>query len=117
MQTDSHEVMWLEEGEVWSFDDLAGRSGLPEAVLQELIDCGVLEPRTPGADDPTFNASAFVTVQSAARLRSDFELDSAGVAVALTLLKRIERLEAEVRSYEARFNAKGPASALTAKHR
>ena len=43
-----------------------------------------------------------VTVRTARRLRDDFELDRNGVALALTLLRRIAQLEAEVRATHLR---------------
>lgn len=76
---------------------LAALSGLPEAELRELIEYGALTPVDPAAGEWLFAAHCVVTVRTASRLRRDFELDTRALALALALIDRVDRLEAELR--------------------
>ena len=93
MKVEITEVTWIEE---CSLAELAERSRLPEALLHELIDCGLLHPCDHAAIPLRFDSVALAAARAAARLRSDFELDEAGTSLALALLRRIGELEAEV---------------------
>jgi chaperone modulatory protein CbpM len=86
------EVTWTE---------LVTASGLPEAELRELVHYGVLVPRDPDAPAWTFEGRWLVVARTASRIRRDFELDSHAVAVILSYVERIERLEAEIRTLRA----------------
>lgn len=77
-------------------------SGLAEAVLRELVDCGALEPIDAAAPSWTFTANVVVVARTACRLQRDFELDTHALAVVLRLTERIEALEAELRRFRAR---------------
>jgi len=81
------EVTWIGEDFEWTLQELTTRSGFTEPELRELIDCGALSLR---------GARTLATLHSAARLRTDFELDLNGVALAIRLLRRIRDLEAEL---------------------
>ncbi len=93
MKVEVTEVVWIEE---CSLAELAERSRLPEELLRELVDCGVLAPCDQAASSLRFDSVALAAARAAARLRNDFELDAAGTSVALALLRRIGELEAEV---------------------
>jgi len=93
MKIEVTELTWLDERVEYSLDDLAERSHLSRADIQLLVDWGAFSPR---------DARALETARTAARLRSDFEVDLHGVALAITLLKRIEQLETEVCGLRAR---------------
>jgi chaperone modulatory protein CbpM len=92
------EAVWIEE---CSLGELAERSCLPEELLRELIDCGVLQPCDHAADPLRFDGAALAAARAAARLRADFDLDSAGISMAVALLRRIGALEAEVQRLRA----------------
>lgn len=93
MKIEVTELTWLEERAEYSLEDLAERSHLSQADLAELIDCGAISLR---------EGHALVAARTAARLRSDFEIDLHGVALAMTLLRRIEELQAELIQLRAR---------------
>ncbi|MEO8313871.1 MAG: chaperone modulator CbpM [Pseudomonadota bacterium] len=101
MKLEVTDVVWLEECAECSLDELAERSRVPAALLRELLDFGVLESRDPAAIQPIFDASVMVTAQTAARLHNDFELDSAGIALALVLMRRISELETQLQRLRA----------------
>jgi len=97
------EALWLYEHGEFSLDDFRDLSGLSEAELRELVECGVLTPIDPHAANLTFSADRLVIARSARRLRRDFELDTDAVALAVTRLDRIRALEAELRDLRARL--------------
>jgi chaperone modulatory protein CbpM len=85
--------IWLNDNGVCSSEQLAEVSGLSIDEVNDLIDSGVIAPVDPNARPPSFRLHYIVTVNTARRLRDDFELDRHGVALALTLLQRIDELE------------------------
>jgi chaperone modulatory protein CbpM len=99
MQAGRVEAVWLDEAYEISLTGLmevAERCGLPAAQLHELVECGVLLPRNQAGPGPTqwsFSAECVLAVRTVSRLRDDFELDTNGMAVALSLLQRIRELE------------------------
>jgi chaperone modulatory protein CbpM len=103
VKTESPEAPWPNEHREFSLEELCELSGLSEAELRDLVDWGVLAPAEPGAPRWTFSAERLIVARSAFRLRKDFELDTHGVALAVTLLERIRDLEAELRDLRARL--------------
>ena len=94
MKIEVTELTWLDDRVGFSLEELAERSQLSRAELLELIDCGAISSR---------DGRALVAARTAARLRSDFETDLHGVALAMTLLRRIEQLEVELCGLRARL--------------
>ena len=102
MSTQTVEAVWLDEHTLCTLEELVQCSGLTVVEVRELAALGAL-PAQPGpADVLLFSARSIVTARSARRLRDDFELDLAGLGVALHLLQRIERLEQELNALQAR---------------
>jgi chaperone modulatory protein CbpM len=104
MRIEATEVLWLDQ-HVLSLPELAELSGLPQAVLEELLDCGAitaLETADPAGPDARFGAAALRAARTARRLRTDFELDVQALIVALSLLDRVAELEARLRELRAR---------------
>jgi chaperone modulatory protein CbpM len=87
VETEFTEVTWVEDGVEWSVSELAERSRFTESELRELLDCGAL---------PSGGHRVLPALRAATRLRSDFGLDLDGVALAMTLLRRIDELESEL---------------------
>ncbi|MGZ5032802.1 MAG: chaperone modulator CbpM [Usitatibacter sp.] len=100
MATDE-DMMWLHTSAQVSIVELAQTSGLPESLLRELVDYGVLSPADPQAAQWEFSAEYVVTARTAARLRNDLELETPMLAMTLSFLERIKRLESEVRHLRA----------------
>ena len=105
MRVELTEVLWFEQHDL-SLSELAEISGLSRAVLEELLDCGAIAPiERPGTVSVTelrFGASALRTARTAHRLSADFELDVQALAVALSLVARVEELEAQLQELRAR---------------
>ncbi len=103
MTTERDDAMWLAaEGEV-TLVELAQCSGLPEALLRELVEYGALAPRDPRSERWSFGADCVVRVRTVARLRADLELETPTLALVLGYLERIDRLEARLRALHARL--------------
>jgi chaperone modulatory protein CbpM len=88
------EAVWLDERGAVSLIELAECSGFSEGELRELVELGALEPLDPQATQWSFAARCISSARTASRLRSDFELDNQGLALELSLLERVQELEA-----------------------
>jgi chaperone modulatory protein CbpM len=104
MKVNMTEWIWLNEDSVCSAQFLGEVSGLTQAELEDLIENGIIDPVDSEAQPKSFHLRHVVTVNRARRLRDDFELDRHGVALALTLMKRIDELEAELNTMHARLS-------------
>ena len=102
MESNVLEAVWLNETGACTMVHLAEVSGLDSAELQSLVDSGALAPLPGPQDSPAFATTAVLVARTARRLRDDFELDPAGLALAMQLLLRIEALERELDRVKAR---------------
>ena len=101
MPLDLTEAVWLDERGVVTLIELAECSGFSEKELRDLVDLGALAPLDPEAPELNFDARCIIAARTASRLRHDFELDVHGLALALSLLERVQELEAEVGRLQA----------------
>lgn len=97
------ESVWLNATDICSFDHLVQVSGLSHDVLLNLVEAGILEPSNEDPENYFFPNSCIVVARTARRLRDDFELDPEGLAVAVNLLRRIDKLEAQLQALQARL--------------
>lgn len=80
-------------------DELLRASGLAREEVTELIEYGVFQAY--GAPSAwSFASHSIVVARRAARLRSDFGLDTHALALVLAYAERIERLERRIRELE-----------------
>ena len=109
MKDECAQAQWLLEHPEISVEELAELSGLPAQLLRELVDDGALDPLNApapsGAQLPqwSFPAECIVAVRAAYRLREDFELDANALSVALPLIQRIHKLEAQLRELQSQL--------------
>jgi chaperone modulatory protein CbpM len=101
MATENEEALWLHAERTMSMVELAEFSGLPESVLQELVEYGALRPADPQRG--VFGGDCVTPLRAAARLQSDLELETPALALALSFLERIQALEAQVRWLDAQL--------------
>lgn len=102
MNAEMSEALFLDEAGGVTITQLVECSGLSEAELRELVECGALAPVDVAAMSWTFSRRSVVTVRTARRLRHDFALDDIhSLAIVLRLSQRIEALEASLRALHA----------------
>jgi chaperone modulatory protein CbpM len=101
MRAELADLVWLDEHHEVSLVDLARLSGLSEAEVIELVECGAIARGGTATGPGNFRAECVVVARTACRLRNDFELDAQGLALVLTLLERVRDLEARVRELRA----------------
>ena len=87
------QAVWLNEAAVCTIDHLVEVSGLSHDEIDDLVGNGLMEPADSTALPRLFHLRHVVTVRQAARLKEDFQLERNGLALAMTLLRRIDVLE------------------------
>lgn len=100
---DEQDGIWLHTRHQVTIVELAECSGFPEPELRELVEYGALAPVDPLAPEWRFAADWVAELRAAARLREDLELETPAVALALSLLRRIDRMEDEMRALRAQL--------------
>lgn len=103
MTSPASEATLLEEHIQIALDELERASGLTGAEIIELVEYGVFEPQGARPREWRFAARCIAIGRTAHRLRSDFELSAAGVALMLSFRERIEELERQIRALEAQL--------------
>ncbi|MBS0908124.1 chaperone modulator CbpM [Tatumella sp. JGM118] len=78
-------------------------TGLSRPELTEIIGLGVLEPQGDVSEQWLFDDESLALCLRAQRLRRELELDWPGIAVTLSLLDEIERLNSENRQLHQRL--------------
>jgi chaperone modulatory protein CbpM len=106
MNLQTSESIWLNETGVCRIEHLVEVSGLSAAEIEDLIHTGVLVPTDAESETLFFELRYVVTVKAARRLRDDFQLDTNGVALALTLLQKIDALEQQLATLQARLGGR-----------
>ncbi|MGB8856086.1 MAG: chaperone modulator CbpM [Burkholderiales bacterium] len=101
MQNEADASIWLDPSNVISITDLVSLSGLSENEITDLVEAGVLIPLRSAERSLSFSADCVITVRKATRLLNQMELDIHAVALTLSLLQQIERLEAELSKLRA----------------
>lgn len=102
MAVEHQEMLWLHSGTRISLVELAQFSGFPATVLRDLVEYGALTPAVP-EDEGAFGADCVARLRKASRLHNDLELDTPALALVLSFLETIQRLEAEISSLAARL--------------
>lgn len=93
-------VVVVEEAGDISLAELAELSGLNAESLQELALAGCLGSVRRAEADWSFGSRSIAMARRARRLQTDFGLDEDALALALTLLARMEELENRMRELE-----------------
>lgn len=102
MALTSKEQLLLDEGCRITLTELTEMSGLSTVEVHELVALGVFEPEA-GDREWRFTSRCIALARTARRLQADFELNLPGVALALTYLERIEKLEQRLRELECQL--------------
>jgi len=103
MNTSAAQWVWLNEHDVCSATNLVEVSGLSNEEFDELVAVGVIAPVDNTVQIRSFYLRNIATVKTARRLRDDFELDLHGIALAMTLVRRIDELHEELLAARAQL--------------
>ncbi|MFZ6773891.1 chaperone modulator CbpM [Undibacterium sp. SXout7W] len=87
----------------FSITNLCEISGLSEREINLFIENNILTPIDSNALVKIFPIHSIAIVSGARRLRDDFELDSHGMMLALTLMQRIDDMQSELKLLRAQF--------------
>lgn len=88
--------IWLNSTDMCSFQQIIEMSGLNEADLLSLVEADVLRPMQQVEKHYVFSSDSIVLARMAKRLQDDFELNLDGLILAVSLLQRIDTLEARL---------------------
>jgi chaperone modulatory protein CbpM len=103
MRVELTEVQWMSAEQRLPLHEFTQLSGLLESELQQLVEYGVIAPLDPHAQAWIFSADCLPLAKTAVRLRRDFDLQGQGLAVALTLIERVQELETRLRELHAQL--------------
>lgn len=95
------ETVWLNTSDTCSLEYIAEVSGLSQRDILDLVEVGVLKPSDQDHSHYFFHTDCVVLARKAKRLRDDFELNTQGLALAMSLLCRVEELQVEITSLRA----------------
>lgn len=101
MTIERTDVLWFEARTDYSVDEVAELSGLPVSLLTGLVEAGAL-PAHRLSVTLRLEAETVTLARAARRLHEHFELDADGLAVAVSLLRRVRSLESELSAARAR---------------
>lgn len=90
------------EQEQFTLESLATRAGVHPALLESLLEYGLLEPREQAGPRSLFDASSLDRLRMIERLRRDLGVNLAGIAVILDLRDRLTALQRELAVWRAR---------------
>lgn len=96
MTTQTTATVWLTDDARFTLAELAELACITEDDVRELVDYGALAPLDAAATPWIFSGRCLTTIRTACRLRLTFDLEPHGVALIVSLLERIEALEAEL---------------------
>ena len=102
MELKLFEVSWLDAREAISLSELSRVSALSPDELDELVEYGALVPLDTTQHERLFSAGCVMPLRAAGNLRRDFDLDLFTVGILLGFLHRIDTLESQLRSLDAR---------------
>ncbi len=100
---DSTEGLLLDERSCITLVELQRASGLSKTEITELVEIGVFEQSSRDRVGWVFSSRCISQARTALRLRNDFELNTQGVALALTYLERIRELEDRLHELECQL--------------
>ncbi len=107
MNMHASEWTWLDDGDACTAEHLTDVSGLSSAEFDELVEVGVITPMDGMIGIRRYRQGYIVTAMIARRVRDDFELNLHGVALAMTLMQRIDVLQQELAAARARLPGYG----------
>jgi chaperone modulatory protein CbpM len=90
-------VHLLDEGSALTLEQLCRACAADAALIQELVDEGILSPQGQAVEGWTFSGTHLKHASIALRLQRDLGVNWPGVALALQLMDEVEELRAALR--------------------
>ncbi len=90
----------LDEQVEFTLSELCLICNSEESLIIKLVDEGVIKPKGENHENWKFSAIHLKSVHSAIRLEHDLGVNTAGAALALDLIKEVERLRFQLKLYE-----------------
>jgi chaperone modulatory protein CbpM len=84
------------------FSDLSAACAISVDELEELMEYGALAPIASGDPEPMFAITCLQPLCTASKLRRDYDLDLFVVVIVMDYLRRIETLESQLLSLQAK---------------
>ena len=84
------------------FNDLSAACAISVDELQELMEYGALAPLASSEPEPMFAITCLQPLRTAGKLRRDYDLDLFVVVIVMDYLQRIETLESQLHSLQAK---------------
>lgn len=79
-----------------TFIEVCERYNIPKKDLADLIEYGIIEADVENFERSQFDFETLERIFSALRLKQDLGINTPGIALALELLDKIERIEQEI---------------------
>jgi chaperone modulatory protein CbpM len=96
LRTASHKCLIVEEQVEFTLLELCRASGASELQIFDWIEQGAIEPkRANEGGGPHFDGASLRRARKGRHLAQDFEINAAGIALALDLLDEIEALRTQ----------------------
>ncbi|MBP6017892.1 MAG: hypothetical protein KA735_00240 [Burkholderiaceae bacterium] len=96
------ESIWLNATDTCTLEHLIEVSGLDRNDLLTLVEADVIPAEVPNPEHYLFRSDSIVLARTARRLKDDFELNTDGLILAVSLVQRIHRLEAKLAAADAK---------------
>lgn len=93
----------IEETTTISFQEVCHKYRIPEALLHEMVEHGLFSTKTTTKELITLSPKDLLKIESAFRLHRDLRINLPGVALALELLEKIDRMNDELTILRRQF--------------
>jgi chaperone modulatory protein CbpM len=96
------ETLQLQHGDTIGIEELALACAMSRVELDELMEYGALSPFTLLDNEPVFALGLMQPLRTAGKLCHDYDLDLFVVVIIMDYLHRIDALQSQVESLQAR---------------
>ena len=86
-----------------SFEEFCQVTNLASAVLIEIVEQGIVEPKGNAPENWSFDTQMIAVTKKALRLHNDLDIDWPGIALAISLIDELELLRQENRRLNMRL--------------
>ncbi|WP_298628448.1 chaperone modulator CbpM [uncultured Legionella sp.] len=95
--------MLIEETTTYTFVEVCHRYNIPEALLNEMIEYGLFPNQPTDPQKIAIDQKALRRIESAFRIHHDLGINLPGVALALELMDKMEKMQSELEILRKHF--------------